>query len=138
MARIGIKLFKSEREIFMSIIPKEVIKELIKNEKFSTTSDVMEAIKAMFKDVLQEVMEAELETELGYEKQERRSENVETNVSKNYRNGYSKKRVKTQLGEVEINIPRDRNGEFEPQIIGKYNRNADGMEKRYWACMLLG
>jgi len=37
----------------MSIIPREVIKELIKNEKFSTTSDVMEAIKTMFKDVLQ-------------------------------------------------------------------------------------
>jgi len=114
----------------MSIIPREVIKELIRNEKFSTTSDVMQAIKAMFKDVLQEIMEAELEAELGYEKQERRSENVETNVSKNYRNGYSKKRVKTQLGEVEINIPRDRNGEFEPQIIGKYNRNADGMEEK--------
>ena len=130
MARIGIKLFKSERKNFMSIIPKEVIKELIKNEKFSTTSDVMEAIKAMFKDVLQEVMEAELETELGYEKQERRSENVETNVSKNYRNGYSKKRIKTQLGEVEINVPRDRNGEYEPQIISKYNRNADGMEEK--------
>lgn len=53
----------------MSMIPKEVIRELIKSEKFTTTSDVMEAIKDMFKDVLQEVMEAELELELGYEKQ---------------------------------------------------------------------
>jgi len=50
----------------MSILPKEVIKELIKNEKFSNTSEVMTAIKDMFKDVLQEVMEAELEMELGY------------------------------------------------------------------------
>jgi len=41
----------------------EVIKELLKNEKFSTTSEVMEAIKDMFKDVLQEVMEAELDIE---------------------------------------------------------------------------
>jgi len=84
----------------------------------------------MFKEVLQEVMEAELESELGYEKQERRSENVKTELSKNYRNGYSKKKVKTQIGEVEINVPRDRNGEYEPQIISKYSRNADGMEEK--------
>ena len=52
------------------------------------------------------------------------------NAAKNYRNGYGKKTVKTQLGEVEIKIPRDRNGEYEPQIIGKYSRNADGMEEK--------
>jgi len=38
--------------------------------------------------------------------------------------------VRTQLGEVEVNVPRDRNGEYTPQIIGKYNRNADGMEEK--------
>ena len=38
--------------------------------------------------------------------------------------------MKTQLGEVEINVPRDRNGEFEPKIISKYQRNADGIEER--------
>ncbi|MGN0594340.1 MAG: transposase, partial [Hominimerdicola sp.] len=36
-------------------------------------------------------------------------------LKKNYRNGYSKKTVKTQLGEVDVKIPRDRNGEYEPQ-----------------------
>lgn len=114
----------------MATTPKEVIKELIKEQKFSNTTEVMNAIKDMFKDVLQEIMEAELEAELGYEKQERRSEDVKSTVSKNYRNGYSKKTIKTQLGEVEIAIPRDRNGEYEPQIIGKYSRNADGMEEK--------
>ncbi len=49
---------------------------------------------------------------------------------KNYRNGYSKKTVKTQLGEVDIKVPRDRNGSFEPKIIGKYDRNAEGMEDK--------
>jgi transposase-like protein len=111
-------------------MPKEVIKELIKEQQFSNTTEVMGAIKDMFKDILQEIMEAELETKLGYEKQERRSENVENDMSKNYRNGYSKKKIKTQLGEVEIDIPRDRKGEYEPQIIGKYSRNADGMEEK--------
>lgn len=38
--------------------------------------------------------------------------------------------MKTQLGEVEIRVPRDCNGEYEPKIIGKYNRSADGMEDK--------
>ena len=41
-----------------------------------------------------------------------------------------KKTVKTQLGELDIKVPRDRNGEYEPKIISKYNRNADGMEEK--------
>lgn len=114
----------------MSMIPKEVIKELIKEHKFNNTNEVMSAIKEMFRDVLQEIMEAEIETELGYEKHERQSTKRLQESSKNYRNGYSQKTVKTQLGEVEISIPRDRKGEYEPQIIGKYNRNADGMEEK--------
>src|SRR5690554_3137753 len=119
MARIGIELIQTRKEdYFMSIVPKEAIRELIKQHNFRNTTDIMDEIKDMFRDVLQEVMEAELETELGYEKHERMSENDEGKESKNYRNGYSKKTVKTQLGEVEIKVPRDRNGEYEPQIIG--------------------
>jgi putative transposase len=114
----------------MSMIPKDVIRELIKESNFTSTTEIMESIKDMFKDVLQEVMEAELDTELGYDKQARRSDNDEKTMSKNYRNGYSQKTVKTQLGEVKINVPRDRNGQYEPQIISKYQRNADGMEEK--------
>jgi transposase-like protein len=122
----------------MTTIPKELIKDLIKEQKFSNTTEVMDAIKDMFRDVLQEIMEAEIEAELGYEKQERRSEDVKSGVSKNYRNGHSKKTVKTQLGEVEIAVPRDRNGEYEPQIIGKYSRNVDGMEEKILALYAAG
>ena len=72
----------------------------------------MESMKELFSDVLQQVMEAELEEKLGYEKSERLSKNDESSCRENYRNGYSKKTVKTQLGEVEVKIPRDRNGEY--------------------------
>ncbi len=41
--------------------------------------------------------------------------------------------MKTQLSEVDIKVPRDRNGSFEPKIIGKYNRNADSMEEKILA-----
>ena len=49
---------------------------------------------------------------------ERMTENEESSRVKNYRNGYSKKTVKTQLGEVDIKVPRDRNGES--SVGGKY------------------
>lgn len=105
---------------------KELLKEFVSSQHFTSTTDIMNSMKELFSDVLQTVMEAELEDKLDYEKSERVSSNDEKTVSKNYRNGYSKKTVKTQLGEVDVKIPRDRNGEYEPQIIGKYDRNADG------------
>ena len=114
----------------MSVTPAEMMKEYVNSQKFSSTTEVMVAMKEMFKDVLQQVMECELDNKLGYEKSERISDNDEIAVSKNYRNGYSQKTIKSQLGEVQVKIPRDRNGEYEPQIIEKYNRNADGMEEK--------
>ncbi len=81
--------------------------------------------------MLHTVIEAELEEKLGYEKSECASDKAEKGMSKNYRNGYSIKTVKTQLGEVDVKIPRDRNGEYEPQIIGKYNRNADEWRRKF-------
>lgn len=117
---------------------KELLKEFVNSQHFTSTTDIMNSMKELFSDVLQQVMEAELEEKLGYEKSERVSNNAETVVSKNYRNGYSKKTVKTQLGEVDVKIPRDRNGEYEPQIIGKYNRNADGMEEKILALYSCG
>jgi putative transposase len=114
----------------MSGTPIELMKEYVNSQNFSSTNEVMAAMKEMFKDVLQQVMECELDNKLGYEKSERTSENVEMEMSKNYRNGYSQKTIKSQLGEVQVKIPRDRKGEYEPQIIEKYNRNADGMEEK--------
>ena len=123
----------------MEKTPATMMKEFVNSQKFESTADVMAAMKEMFADVLQQVMECELEEKLGYEKSERVSNEGENTESKNYRNGYSKKTVKTQLGEVDIRIPRDRKGEYEPGIIGKYDRNADGMEEKIiglYACGL--
>lgn len=114
----------------MSTIPAELLKEYVNSRKFSSTGEIMEAMKDMFRDVLQQVMECELDEALGYGKSERASNRDATAESKNYRNGYSKKTVKTQIGEVPVKIPRDRNGEYNPKIIGKYNRNTDGMEEK--------
>ena len=117
---------------------KELLKEFVNSQQFTSTTDIMNSMKELFSDVLQTVMEAELEEKLGYEKSEHVSDKTEKGMSKNYRNGYSKKTVKTQLGEVDVKIPRDRNGEYEPQIIEKYNRNADGMEEKILALYSCG
>ena len=92
---------------------KELLKEFVNSQKFTSTTDIMNSMKELFSDVLQQVMEAELEEKLGYEKSQRVSESDGSGTQKNYRNGYSKKTVKTQLGEVDVKIPRDRNGEYE-------------------------
>ena len=122
----------------MEKTPKEMLKAYVDSQKFNSTTEIMEAMKEMFRDVLQQVMESELDTELGYEKSQRTSETAVENKPRNYRNGYSKKTVKTQLGAVEVKVPRDRNGEYEPQIIGKYSRNADGMEEKILALYACG
>lgn len=90
-------------------------------------------MKEMFKDVLQEALEAEMDLQLGYDKY-----NISEKQVQNSRNGYSKKTVKTELGEIDLDIPRDRNGEFQPQIIPKYQRNITGIEDKIMALYAAG
>lgn len=68
-----------------------------------------------------------MDEELGRERCQRADSET---TSPNYRNGYSQKTVKTQLGEIDIKVPRDRKGNYEPKIITKYDRNAEGMEDK--------
>ncbi len=118
----------------MNTAPQELMKEYVQSQHFTSTAEIMTAMKEMFRDVVQTVMEVEMDEELGRE----RCQRAETSCAPNYRNGYTKKTVKTQLGEVDIRVPRDRNGSFEPKIIGKYSRNADGMEEKILALYSCG
>lgn len=52
----------------------------------------------------------------------------QSNASKNYRNGYNKKNIKTEYGDIQINMPRDRNGEFSPEILAKRATISDGIK----------
>ena len=88
----------------MCAVPAELLKEYVNNQRFSSTTEVMAAMKEMFRDVLQQVMEGELDETLDYEKSERSSNDEESTEPKNYRNGYSQKTVKTQIGEVQVNV----------------------------------
>lgn len=107
----------------MSQTSKELISSLVREEQFTSTQEIMDCIKSMFAEVLQEVMEAELDEQLGYERYEK-------SESPNRRNGHSKKKVKSEFGDIEIAVPRDRNGDYEPQIIPKHSRSIEGLEEK--------
>jgi Transposase and inactivated derivatives len=109
----------------MSNISKEILRNYVAEQNFKNPNDVLVAMKELFKEVLQEALEAEMDTQLGYDKYD-----VTEKQTLNSRNGYSKKTIKTQLGAVELNIPRDRNGEYEPKIVPKYQRNVTGIEDK--------
>ena len=78
----------------------------------------MEDIQNLFKETIAEFMEdgleAELDEELGYSKYDYKNKDTD-----NSRNGHSSKRLRTSFGEVDVSVPRDRKGEFEPQVLRK-------------------
>lgn len=117
----------------MTNISKEVLRNYVKEQNFKSADDIFAAMKEMFKDVLQEALEAEMDTQLGYDKYE-----ISEKQTQNSRNGYSKKTIKSELGPVEVNVPRDRNGEFEPKLLPKYQRNVTGIEDKVMALYAAG
>lgn len=109
----------------MSILTKDQVKELIRTSNITSVDDITTTLKEMFKDVLQELLEAELDEHLGYGKY-----NVTEKSTNNSRNGFSKKNLKTQFGNIEIDVPRDRKGEFKPHIVPKHKRDISGLEQK--------
>ena len=106
-------------------VAKEQIRQIISENNISSVADVYSLLKESLKDILQELMEAELEASLGYGK------NQKGNLATiNKRNGHSPKTLKSQYGEFQVDVPRDRNGEFEPKLIPKYQRNISGIEEK--------
>jgi transposase-like protein len=79
-------------------------------------------LTAMIRQVLQTGLEVELTDHLGYEPHDPAGRG-----SGNSRNGRSRKTVTTDIGDVELAIPRDRNGTFEPQTVPKHQRRLDGL-----------
>ena len=106
-------------------VAKEQIRQIISENNISSVADVYTLLKDSFKDILQELMEAELDATLGYEKNHKGD--LQTD---NKRNGHSTKNLKSQYGEFQIDVPRDRNGEFEPKLIPKYQRGISGIEEK--------
>jgi putative transposase len=85
-------------------------------------------VKQLSRALIERCLAAELTTHLGYEKHERGEEE-----KPNHRNGYSSKTLKSEQGPVEIAVPRDRSGSFDPLLVKKYQTSLTGFnEKILW------
>ena len=100
---------------------KDLLRELMSLMTVQDMRDTNGIFKEMVGLVLENGLEAELDDELGYTKYDYR--NKETD---NSRNGHSKKSLATSNGEMEIKVPRDRNGDFEPQLVKKHQTSLAG------------
>ena len=101
---------------------KELIKNLIAEYNITSAKDLQEALKDL---TIQNMLEAELDEYLGYEKYE-----LTEQAKSNYRNGYTSKTLKSSVGEIKIDVPRDRNGQFEPEVVPKYKRDISEIENK--------
>ena len=93
---------------------KAFINSLLEHYQPNDANDVQEMLKDLLGDTLQDMLEAELDQKLGYSKYD-----YQNKLTDDSRNGYSKKTVTSSLGDIDLDIPRDRKGEFEPQIVKK-------------------
>ena len=94
--------------------------------KVKDGTDVNTIMRDMMSIILEGALDEELDEELGYSRYDYRNKDTD-----NSRNGHSQKTLHTSYGDMELDIPRDRKGEFEPQIIKKYqNTITQDMEEK--------
>jgi putative transposase len=110
----------------MGMFTKEQLKSFIQENDIKTAGDIQNALKNLFADTLQEFMEAELDTHLGYAKHD--TKNKKTSNSRNGK--MPAKTVATEMGDIQVRTPRDRQGEFEPQIVKKHQNDLSGLESQ--------
>lgn len=106
-------------------IKDELLDELLKN--YSTPEDLVGPeglLSELKKRLIGRVLDSELTTHLGYEKHKQKAAK-----ENNARNGHSQKTLRSDDGELTVDIPRDRNGDFSPELISKHQRDFDGFDE---------
>lgn len=106
-----------------SRIDPEVLDELLRG--VDNERDLTGVLRQLSKQLIERVLETELTEHLGHAKGE-----VVINPEGNVRNGSSKKTLKGELGEVALDVPRARQGDFEPQLVKKHQRRLAGLDER--------
>ncbi|HOU30492.1 MAG TPA: IS256 family transposase [Bacteroidales bacterium] len=106
---------ENENELFK--IPEEALKKIRTQEEFE------DYFQTLYKKGVEALLKAEIKEHLGYSKHEPAGRNTG-----NSRNGYSKKILKTNLGDIPLEVPRDRNSTFEPVVVPKHQRMSSKIE----------
>lgn len=109
----------------MSKQEKSALKKAIEEFGIKDLKDVHEFVKLITAETIQQCLDSELDEELGYSKYDYKNRDTD-----NYRNGHSSKTVQTTQGEIDIKIPRDRKGEFEPQLVKKHQTDISSIEDK--------
>lgn len=115
------------------LLSKDQLKQFIEENQIQTTGDIQRTLKELFGETLQAMLEVEMDHHLGYARHD--DKNKKTS---NRRNGHSSKSLRSEYGEVSINVPRDRDSEFEPIIVGKRQKNVTGIEDQILALYARG
>ena len=90
------------------------IRELLQSSDIKSMEDIQNLFKETIAEFMENGLDAELDDELGYSRYDYKNKNTN-----NSRNGHSSKTLRTSFGDTEISVPRDRKGEFEPQLLRK-------------------
>ncbi len=90
------------------------IRELLQESNIGSMADIQELFKETIAEFMENGLDAELDEELGYSRYDYKNKDTD-----NSRNGHSSKTLKTSFGELEVDVPRDRKGEFDPVILKK-------------------
>lgn len=102
---------------------KNIITGLIAEYNIQTANDIQETLKDLLGGKIQEMLEAELDNHLGYD-------NYERSDSPDYRNGTKPKKLKSSYGEIPIDVPQDRDGDFEPKVVPKRKKDISEIEQK--------
>jgi len=102
---------------------KNIIAGLLSEYDIQSAEDIQEALKDLLGGTIQSMMEAELTEHLGHDKYERSDNN-------NARNGTKPKTLRSQYGAIPINVPQDRNSDFEPKVVPKRKKDISNIEQK--------
>ena len=102
---------------------KNIIASLIEEYDIQSAEDIQEALKDLLGGTIESMLKAELDNHLGYNPYERSD-------SDNSRNGSKSKIVRSKYGQFEIDVPQDRKGSFEPEIVKKRQKDISNIEEK--------
>lgn len=111
----------------------EIANKIISEYNPESVADMQDALKDIFGPMFEGLLKGELNNHLGY-----KSNSKEVKQTSNRRNGSTPKTLKTSMGEVEINSPRDRDGSFDPLIIPKRTKDVSEIEGKVLAMYARG
>jgi len=103
----------------------ELARQILDNYQPETIEEMQDALKDIFGPMFEAMLKGEMNHHLGYE-----SNNKEVKKTENRRNGYGKKTIKTSSGALDIEVPRDRDGSFNPELIPKRKTNVSAIENK--------